>query len=181
MESVSTLFRNLDDLHFASRLQQAQWQIKLALLHRPVENDGEANLRVRRDRIWGCTLPPKRLIILDRRLLRSEAALRIVLLHEMIHAKIADNRSWYAFAGVHGEEFLTELKRLQGDGEEHLQPEIRYYSRRRLADRTPFAANAGLAAFKPSFSQFLPNAPAIKEPANQSLCPRTAATRTISK
>jgi hypothetical protein len=168
MESVSTLFRNLDDLYFAARLQQAQWQIRLTLLHRPVAKDGEANLRVRRDKVWGCTLPPHRLIILDSRLLRSEAALRIVLLHEMIHAKIADNRSWYAFAGVHGEEFLMELKRLQDEGEEHLEPEIRYYSRRRIADRPPLAANLRRAALKPSFCKSRPSATAITDPSQAS-------------
>jgi hypothetical protein len=157
-ESVSALFRNLDDLHFASRLQQAQWQIWFGLLHRP-EEKAEARLRVLHDKVWGCTLPAKRLIILDSRLLGSEPALRIVLLHEMVHAKTANKASWYSFADLHGEQFLMELKRLRREGEEHLQREIRYYSRllRRSVFRDRRVVAADSSATRPERIELSPD------------------------
>jgi hypothetical protein len=133
MKSIAELFANLDDLHFAGRLQRAQWQIKLAPLHPLRENDTEATFRNLHHKVWGCTLPAKRLIILDPRLLGFQPVLRVALLHEMLHARFANDGSTYSVVHPHGEEFLMELKRLRREGEEHLRREIRYYSMARAS------------------------------------------------
>jgi hypothetical protein len=80
-------------------------------------------------------MPGPRIIILDSRLLCAELALRVVLLHEMVHAwlTLADNRP---LAGdPHGLRFVKELRRI-ARSEKCLKSEVAYYARSLIVFRS---------------------------------------------
>jgi predicted metal-dependent hydrolase len=68
------------------------------------------------------------IIVLDHRLLDEEPALRMVLLHEMLHAKLMTLGSDRKQRSAHGRRFVQELRRLLGRGEECLRSEVKFYA-----------------------------------------------------
>ncbi len=76
-------------------------------------------------------MPHARTIVLDHRLQDEEPALRMVLLHEMVHAKLISCGSRRKRCNGHGRRFVQELRRLVDGGEEVLRPEVDFYTGRK--------------------------------------------------
>jgi len=83
------------------------------------------------ERVWGITMPHVQTIVLDHRLLNEEPALRMVLLHEMVHAKVMTFDRGRARRKAHGRRFVQELRRLLDRGEECLRSEVDFYAERK--------------------------------------------------
>ncbi len=95
------------------------------------KREGNLSAYVFHERVWGLTMPHAQTIVLDHRLLDEEPALRIVLLHEMAHAKLMTFDSGRGQRKAHGRRFVQELRRLLGRGEECLRREVDFYAKRK--------------------------------------------------
>jgi hypothetical protein len=128
---LCAVFRSLDNRHFGGLLGGSGWRIEPGRLYhgtsRFSKSKGGSYAYVMHRHILGVTIPHAKTIILDHRLLAEEPALRIVLLHEMAHAKLmalGDRGQGY---NAHGRSFVKELRRLLALGEECLRFEIDFY------------------------------------------------------
>ena len=126
-----SVFKSLDDLHFEGILGCCGWQIKSGCLHDDkgplLKREGDAASYVFHQSVWGLTVRHAQIIVLDHRLLDEEPALRMVLLHEMVHAKLMTFGSNHKQRSAHGRRFVQELRRLIGRGEECLRSEVKFY------------------------------------------------------
>jgi hypothetical protein len=131
-EELYLVFQSLDDLHFDGLLRSSGWQIKSGCLHdgaRPFSKpEGDSSAYVFHESVWGLTMPHVHTIVLDHRLLNEEPALRMVLLHEMAHAKVMTSDKGRKRRNAHGRPFVQELRRLVDRGEECLRPEVDFYA-----------------------------------------------------
>ena len=129
---LRAVFKSLDDLHFDSLLRRCGWRIKSGCLHddtRPLlKREGDAASYVFHQSVWGLTIRDAQTIVLDQRLLDEAPALRMVLLHEMVHAKLTTLGSGRNRRNDHGRRFVHELRRLLGRGEECLRSEVKFYA-----------------------------------------------------
>jgi hypothetical protein len=125
------VFQSLDDLHFDGLLSRSGWRIKSGCLHdatKPFSQpEGGSSAYVFHETVWGLTMPHVQTIVLDHRLLDEEPALRMVLLHEMAHAKVMTFDNGRKRRNAHGRPFVQELRRLVDRGEECLRPEVDFY------------------------------------------------------
>ncbi len=132
---LSAVFQSLDDLHFDGLLGRCGWRIKPGCLNdgaRSLSKDeGDLSPYVFHERVWGLTMRHVQTIVLDRGLLDEEPALRMVLLHEMVHAKLMTLGSPHRRCNAHGRRFVQELRRLLDSGEECLRPEVDFYAGRK--------------------------------------------------
>lgn len=130
-----TVFQALDDLHFDGLLRTRGWRIKSGCLHdgtSPLSQpEGDLYPYVFHERVWGLTVPGAQTIVVDHRLLDEEPALRMVLLHEMVHAKLMTLGSDRMRRNAHGRRFVQELRRLLDSGEECLRHEVDFYAERK--------------------------------------------------
>ena len=128
---LPSVFKSLDDLHFEGILGRCGWKIKAGCLHDDkaplLKREGDAASYVFHQSVWGLTMPHAQIIVLDHRLLDEEPALRMVLLHEMVHAKLMTFGSNRKQRSAHGRRFVQELRRLIGRGEECLRSEVKFY------------------------------------------------------
>jgi hypothetical protein len=141
---LPAVFRILDDLHFDGLLERSGWRIISGCLH---DAEGPASISIRENdlydysfhkRVWGLAMPHARTIVLDNRLLSEAPAVRVVLLHEMVHARVMTLRTGRQRGNTHGHRFIRELRRLVDRGEECLKPEIAYYAKRLSARKRSF-------------------------------------------
>ncbi len=129
---LCTAFQSLDDLHFDGLLRRSGWRIKCGCLHDGtmpfLKLEGDLYAYALHQCVWGVTMPHAQTIVLDHRLLDEEPALRIVLLHEMAHAKVMTFDRRHTRRNAHGRRFVRELRRLLERGEECLRPEVDFYA-----------------------------------------------------
>ena len=134
---LPAVFQILDDLPFDGLLERSGWRIGSGRLH-----GAEGPVSIREDdlyaytfhkRVWGLAMPHARTIVLDYRLLNEAPVVRVVLLHEMVHARVMILRTGRQRCNTHGHRFIRELRRLVDRGEECLKPEIAYYAKRLCA------------------------------------------------
>ena len=130
---LDAVFKLLDDLHFNGRLRESGWKIASGLLHRGngrfVRCEPDSYAYVLHKRIWGLTMPKARMILVDSRLLAEAPALRMVLLHEMVHAQVMTTQGNRTPKSAHGRRFIKELRRIARRGEECLNSEVRFYAK----------------------------------------------------
>ena len=129
---LSAVFQSLDDLHFDGLLRRCGWRIMPGCLNdggRPLsKHEGDLSPYVFHERVWGLTMLHVQTIVLDRGLLDEEPALRMVLLHEMVHAKLMTLGRPRRRCNAHGRRFVQELRQLLDRGEECLRPEVDFYA-----------------------------------------------------
>ena len=129
---LCAVFQSLDDLHFDGLLGTCGWRIKSGCLHDGTspfsKHEGDLYAYAFHERVWGLTMPHAQTIVIDHRLLDEEPALRMVLLHEMAHAKLMTLGSGEERCNAHGRRFVQELRRLLDSGEECLKPEIDFFT-----------------------------------------------------
>jgi hypothetical protein len=128
---LCAVFKALDDLHFDGLLRCRGWRIKPGRLHDDTSpfSKHEGDPYVFHESVWGLTMHHAQTIVLDHRLLHEEPALRMVLLHEMVHAKLMTLGSRRKQGNAHGRRFVQELlRRLLDSGEERLRPEVDFYA-----------------------------------------------------
>jgi hypothetical protein len=135
---LRAVFQNIDDLHFDGLLKRCGWRIKSGCLHDDtgplLKHEGDVASYVFHQSVWGLTMHHARTIVLDHRLLNEEPALRMVLLHEMVHAKLTTLGSGRKRCNPHGRRFVQELRRLLDSGEECLRSEVKFYAGARSAN-----------------------------------------------
>jgi hypothetical protein len=141
---LSAFFKVLDDLHFDGLLSRNGWRIRSGCLHSgrravPIR-EGEIDAYTFHARVWGLTIRSSKIIVLDDRLLNEAPAVRVVLLHEMLHARVMTLSAAPQRCDPHGRRFVQELRRLVDRGEECLKPEICYYTQRMAGKRKATAA-----------------------------------------
>jgi SprT-like family len=131
---LGAVFELLDNLHFNGRLRESGWKIASGLLHRGkgrfMRRERDSYAYVLHKRIWGLTMLRARMIIVDSRLLGEAPALRMVLLHEMVHAQVMTAHGNRGSKSAHGPRFVKELHRVASRGEECLNSEVRFYAKR---------------------------------------------------
>src|SRR5271170_3038958 len=131
---LSTVFQSLDDRHFDGLLRRGGWRISLGCLNDgtspPSQRERDSSAYVFHERVWGLAMRDAQTIFLDHRLLHEEPALRMVLLHEMVHAKLMTMGRRRKRCNAHGRRFVQELRRLLDSGEECLRPEVHFYAGR---------------------------------------------------
>jgi len=129
---LPAVFQSLDDLHFDGLLRRSGWRIMPGCLNdggRPLsKHEDDLSPYVFHERVWGLTMRHVQTIVLDRGLLDEEPALRMVLLHEMVHAKLMTLGSPGRRCNAHGRRFVQELRQLLDSGEECLRPEVDFYA-----------------------------------------------------
>src|SRR5271156_3778280 len=130
---LCAVFKSLDDLHFDGLLRCHGWRIKPGCLHDDTSrvSKREGDSYVFHESVWGLTMHHAQTIVLDHHLLDEEPALRMVLLHEMVHAKLMTVGSRRNQSNAHGRRFVQELRRLLDSGEECLRPEVDFYAGRK--------------------------------------------------
>jgi hypothetical protein len=132
---LSTVFKVLDDLHFDGLLRRNGWRISSGCLHggkRSVPiREGEIYASAFHEHVWGMAVRSSKIIVLDHRLLDEGPAVRMVLLHEMLHARLMTLRTGHRRDNPHGRRFVQELRHLVNCGEECLKPEVHYYTQGR--------------------------------------------------
>jgi len=145
---IAAVFESLDDLHFEGMLRRCGWQLKSGCLHDDkgplLKREGDAASYVFHQSVWGLTMRHAQIIVLDHRLLDEEPALRIVLLHEIVHAKMMTLGSDRKQRNAHGRRFVQELRRLIARGEKCLRSEVKFYVGARSASRSPLQESAPL-------------------------------------